>query len=80
MNEQQYLSDRVSFGSRIGWGQAWLLRRQLEKYAEDSQVTVYYDPNDPSQAVLEQHSTAVWRLAALAAGMFWLAGWIVGLV
>ena len=52
VKDQKYSSDRIGFGST-----SYSLRGKADKaianYLQGAQVTVYYDPADPSKAVLE---------------------------
>lgn len=75
---REYTADRVTLGGQAGWSSSRFFQRSLAKYPPGSPVTVYYNPSNPSEAVLERR---VWGsrllvglgllllgLAALAAG------------
>lgn len=67
-----YSSDRVSFGARTASSLAGLEQGIVKRYPLGAGVTVYYDPANPSQAVLERGVRMlwlVWASAALFAGM-----------
>jgi hypothetical protein len=52
---QQYQSQRIYFGSEVG-GSA--MTGVVKKYPVGAQVPVYYNPENPADAVLEQSSPA----------------------
>lgn len=52
---QPYNGDRLAFDSRVYSSEE--LNRKAHFPHEGEQVTVYYDPADPSQAVLETKTT-----------------------
>ncbi len=55
---QEYSADRVAFGvQNTNQGPA---RELVERYPVEKSVMVYYDPNHPDQAVLEQVSKTGW--------------------
>lgn len=51
---QEYTSDKVTFGFRKGSSSRAKARQALVNYSGDAQVTVYYDPSDPVEAVLDR--------------------------
>lgn len=74
VNGKRYTGQRVSIGEDLGDGD---VAGTLARYPRGSNVTVYYDPADPAQAVLERDAPeGVWRtmiifvlvLVALAVG------------
>lgn len=81
LNGQEYTGNRVFFGE-VNTSDRQPIFDLLLKYPKDTAVTVYYDPNDRTQAVLEPgiHG-ATWFLPALGGGfsglglIFILAGW-----
>jgi Protein of unknown function (DUF3592) len=72
-----YSSDRVAFGGRTSGTIASIEAGSVKRYPEGSFVTVYYDPANPSQAVLErdaQHMWVLWICVALfIAAALWFA-------
>ena len=67
-----YVSDRVSMGARTSSSVAAMEQAQVRRYPVGKTVTVYYDPANPSQAVLERGVRLVWLVwgsAALFAGL-----------
>lgn len=56
---QTYQGARIAPGMEVGGTGAG---RVIEKYPAGAQVMVFYDPNDPSDAVLEKKAPAQWIL------------------
>jgi hypothetical protein len=54
---QPYSSHRVTFGAIRPSKQAAAAEKALERYPVGSQVTVYYNPAQPSETVLERTAT-----------------------
>ncbi len=54
VNGQMYQGSRINFGSPIGSGFAGIAQRWLARFPAGATVPVYYNPNDPTQAVLER--------------------------
>jgi Protein of unknown function (DUF3592) len=77
-----YVSDRVDFGARTKGTIESLELDVVKRYAPGSTVTVYYDPKNPTQAVLDPGVRMWWLLwlcvAGFAAAAYWFAttsGW-----
>jgi len=51
---QRYQSNRIAFGGDIGG--SMIAQPTIAKYPAGSMVTVYYNPQNPGEAVLEQRS------------------------
>ncbi|MBN2148671.1 MAG: DUF3592 domain-containing protein [Anaerolineales bacterium] len=68
VNGQAYTSKRISFGGVIGYNSPQKAEAYLAHFPVGSQASVYYNPQNPSEAVLER----------TAGGSRW--GMIVGLV
>ena len=68
---QNYESGQLSFGSE---GTGHDTRKRAEKviarYPAGSQVTIYYDPNNPQQAVLERKYDSTGAIIAMIFGAF----------
>jgi hypothetical protein len=58
VNGQKYMGNHINFGSPIGYGFAGMAERIIVKYPIGGMVQVYYNPADPSQAVLERSGGA----------------------
>jgi len=77
---QEYEGDRVEFGG-FSSSNAKRAYRIVGTYRKGQTVAVYYDPNDPSRAVLEPGKTTWFSKGAVCAGSgFVLVGLLVGLV
>lgn len=73
---REWRSKRVFFGDEA-FATGTAARDRVRKYEPESTVQVYYDPDDPSQAVLEPR--AAWRRSARRA-LTWGALTVVSLV
>jgi hypothetical protein len=56
----RYVGNRMSFGSQIGVGFQAVAARSLGKYPVGGTVPVYYNPNNPAEAVLERSAPGNW--------------------
>ena len=56
------------------------VNERVAQYPHGSEVTVYYDPKDPTQSVLERTSSATWWLLVVALGLWALAAVIGGII
>jgi hypothetical protein len=67
---QGYQSGQFSFGSE---GTGYETHKKAEsicaKYPEGSQTTIYYDPNDPQQAVLQRKFDSTGAILAVIFGL-----------
>jgi hypothetical protein len=54
VNGQRFQSQRIRFGSEIGYGFKRMAENIVAKYPNGSLVSVFYDPQNPTEAVLEQ--------------------------
>ena len=62
-----YSSDRVSFGARTASSMPGMEQAIVRRYPVGTAVTVYYDPANPSQAVLDRGVRKLWLVWASAA-------------
>ena len=51
----------------------WFVSQQAAKYPAGSQVTVYYNPQNPSESVLERRATGSLLLLGLIVALWGLA-------
>jgi hypothetical protein len=54
VNGQRYQSNRIRFGLEVGSGWTGMAQKVVDKYPAGSVVQVYYNPADPTDAVLER--------------------------
>ncbi len=54
LGSQTYSSQKISFGGERGYGSRKKAEQELTKYSMSGQVRVYYNPQDPEEAVLVQ--------------------------
>ena len=68
---RSYESDRIAFGSSVdsGTSDSRYAREWVERYPAGSEVDVWFDPRDPSRAVLIRAIARGQVLAALAIGI-----------
>ncbi len=68
VTSQRYLGNRFNFGMETGYGWVGAAEKIVAKYPVGGMVEVYYNPDDPSQAVLERtggtSSKILWIVAA----------------
>jgi len=65
---QPFTGEKITFGLTEAHSRSSKAQEVLNRYPLGKQVTVYYDPNDPSQAILERRAGGG------------VAGWIVGIL
>lgn len=77
---QIYGGDRVAFGANAASTLAGLISGAADRYPAGSEVTVYYNPDNPAESVLERRAAGlviIWVLAGtLIAGAARVAGFI----
>lgn len=67
VNGQTFQSNQLSMGMRVGLGSYNAVQQRVtENYSPGSVITVYYNPNNPQQAVLE-HSAVGGNIMILVA-------------
>lgn len=57
---QHYTGNRLGFGSPVGVGIQAVVAQGLGKYPVGSNLPVYYNPNNPADAVLERRTMGNW--------------------
>jgi hypothetical protein len=72
---EHFIGERIAFGG-VAAGSLSQARQILDQYPTGKLVTVYYDPNDPSAAVLKAGYRLPAYLAA-AVGLVFLAGGLI---
>lgn len=70
VNGQRFLGNRITFGGDVGYGWTGMAQRQIASYVPDSSVAVFYDPNEPGNAVLE-------RTAGTSGKIYWLVAILI---
>ncbi|MDP3547158.1 MAG: DUF3592 domain-containing protein [Phreatobacter sp.] len=77
---QTYGGDRIAFGAKASSTVAGLISGAADRYPAGSAVTVFYNPDNPAESVLERRAAGLvvlWVLAgALLAGAARVAGFI----
>ena len=74
VNGRRYQGDRVNLGITISATVPGLAQRTANKYPVGRAVTVYYNPENPGEAVLHPHSWLhyfPWLIAALMFTLVW---------
>jgi hypothetical protein len=78
VNGRDHYSSRISFGADFAADRA-LAEKTVARYPAGSVATVYYDPANPSSAVLEPRVAFAWPTLLLVAGFFaaaiFFSGW-----
>ncbi|WP_439575638.1 DUF3592 domain-containing protein [Phreatobacter sp.] len=80
VNGQTYGGDRVAFGAHASSTLVRLIAGPADRYPEGSQVTVYYNPANPAESVLERRASGLVILWVLAASLLAGAARLVGFV
>ena len=65
VGDQVFTGEKLSFGFTTRYGNQTKAEAQLAHYPEGSQVTVYYDPSNPEEAVLERKPTGTSTMLVL---------------
>lgn len=68
----RYRSDRVNFGGAIGYGDHNTAQAIVDRYVPGNNIRVYYDSNNPGEAVLERTEGSSSRIL-IWVGIFILA-------
>lgn len=53
VNGESYSSKRIFYGDYLRSNMPWRAKKIIKKYAKDEMVTVYYNPQNPKDSVLE---------------------------
>ena len=70
-----YQSNRISFGARVYASFDHFARQRLAGYRDGDSVTVFYNPENAAEAVLELRAYGEWVVWALAALLLGAAAW-----
>lgn len=73
---ERYLSDRIAFGGVSG-GTLQSARKVVDQYPKGTDVTVYYDPNTPSSALLRAGYGSYARAKSVGGVLFCALGALV---
>ncbi len=73
-----YTSDRISFGGKSSYSNRLRAEEIVDRYPEGSEVTVYFDPAKPQEAVLERTSKG--SRVFLGAGISFIAVGVIILI
>jgi len=71
VNGEEYIGTHIAFGGQQGYSRPAQAEAVLARYPEGGRVTVYYNPDNPREAVLERRMSTPWVL--LAVGFFFFA-------
>jgi hypothetical protein len=58
VNGQRYQGNRLTFGTQVGRGSYNTVQRQVDSYSVGGSIQVYYNPDNPAEAVLEKTAPA----------------------
>jgi hypothetical protein len=78
VNGREYHGTQIKLGMTVEGGRGYA-ERIVAKYAPGSAVEVHYDPKNIGKAALENPSGAAWGILVIAAAVFALAAWTLGL-
>lgn len=78
----RYTSQRVDFGAIPSFNSSSRAEDYLDQYPLDSEIEVFYDPDDPGEAVLVREATgSTWSMiGSTALIIFSVVGWVGALV
>lgn len=82
VNGQEHQAERVSFrqGLPLAGPRGALAREEAARYSPEQPVAVYYDPADPSRAVLEPGADHAAMILLGVGGLFFVIGLMMGIV
>jgi hypothetical protein len=70
VNGQMYRSGQIRFGTRVGFGSSSVVQRIVSRYPIGSSQAVYYNPDNPGEAVLERTTGGANTLLGCLVGIF----------
>lgn len=71
-----YRSNRIALGSKFYASRAALVRNAAQRYQAGEPVQVFYNPDDPAEAVLEPRAVGVGLLWGVASLLLAVAAWV----
>ena len=77
---QEYVGNQITFGGTLGGSSPARARAVVARYPEGERVTVYYNPDNPQEAVLERKVAAPWLLLVVGGAFLTAAVCIGGLL
>lgn len=80
VNNEAHSSDRIWFGSEVSTSKRGQMRDIVKQYPEGAQTTVYYDPDTPSEAVLQPGAFFTSYFMIIFGSVFAVVGGIMLLV
>jgi hypothetical protein len=69
-NGQLYRSQQIRFGTRVGFGSQSIVQRVVNRYPIGSSQPVYYNPDNPSEAVLDRTTGGANTVLGCVVGIF----------
>lgn len=75
---QEYRGKNITFGFTQGYGSPGKAQEALARYPVGSQVSVYYDPSQPGESVLERKAGG-FTLSLIIGGIFLVIGVCAGI-
>jgi len=78
INDVLYTSDRISFAGKSSYSKPEKVEMFIAKYPDGSGVSVFYNPNEPKEAVLER--SAEGSVVLLVAGIVFIVVGLISLV
>lgn len=79
VNGQAYINDEITLGAQMSISIPGMFQSTLNKYPEGKTVQVYYNPDNPTESVLELRAGGVWFFLIVALILFASAFWASGI-
>lgn len=76
VGDERYEGDRVKFGDDIYTGSRSAAQNVLDKYPIEAQITVYYNPDQPENVVIERSVTNAMMVFAGIGALLALGGFV----